>query len=73
MFRGTLFNQQFICFASGCQVSRLTHLLLLTDIEWKIIYVGSAESVSFDQLLDAVAVGPIPTGRHQFVFRVSLQ
>ncbi|XP_055339801.1 LOW QUALITY PROTEIN: uncharacterized protein LOC129589227 [Paramacrobiotus metropolitanus] len=39
------------------------------DVEWKIIYVGSAESMSFDQLLDAVVVGPIPTGRHQFIFR----
>lgn len=41
---------------------------LQDDLEWKIIYVGSAESESHDQLLDSVLVGPIPAGRHKFVF-----
>ena len=36
--------------------------------EWKIIYVGSAESEEFDQVLDTVYVGPVPEGRHKFVF-----
>ena len=30
------------------------------DLEWKIIYVGSAESEEFDQILDTVYVGPVP-------------
>jgi len=38
------------------------------DLEWKIIYVGSAESEDFDQTLDTVYVGPVPEGRHKFVF-----
>ena len=71
------------------------------DLEWKIIYVGSAESEEFDQILDTVyvsnisahehlysyyshrvfaliimrfmlirdfQVGPVPEGRHKFVF-----
>jgi len=38
------------------------------DLEWKIIYVGSAESEEFDQILDTVYVGPVPEGRHKFVF-----
>jgi histone chaperone ASF1 len=38
------------------------------DLEWKIIYVGSAESEEFDQVLDTVYVGPVPEGRHKFVF-----
>ena len=38
------------------------------DLEWKIIYVGSAESEEFDQTLDTVYVGPVPEGRHKFVF-----
>lgn len=38
------------------------------DLEWKIIYVGSAESEEFDQTLDSVVVGPIVAGRHMFVF-----
>jgi len=42
---------------------------LKEDLEWKIIYVGSAESEDYDQLLDTVYVGPIPEGRHMFVFQ----
>jgi len=41
------------------------------DLEWKIIYVGSAESEAYDQTLDSVFVGPVPEGRHMFVFQVS--
>ncbi|KAG7250676.1 hypothetical protein CRUP_017237 [Coryphaenoides rupestris] len=39
------------------------------DLEWKIIYVGSAESEEYDQTLDSVLVGPVPAGRHMFVFQ----
>jgi len=42
---------------------------LKEDLEWKIIYVGSAESESYDQVLDSVFVGPVPEGRHMFVFQ----
>jgi len=41
-----------------------------SDLEWKIIYVGSAESEEYDQTLDTVVVGPIIAGRHMFVFEV---
>ncbi|XP_067845937.1 histone chaperone ASF1 isoform X2 [Heptranchias perlo] len=41
----------------------------VTDLEWKIIYVGSAESEEYDQVLDSVLVGPVPAGRHMFVFQ----
>ncbi|XP_057279584.1 histone chaperone ASF1A isoform X2 [Pezoporus wallicus] len=40
-----------------------------SDLEWKIIYVGSAESEEYDQVLDSVLVGPVPAGRHMFVFQ----
>ena len=40
------------------------------DLEWKIIYVGSASNESYDQVLDSVLVGPVPQGRHRFVFQV---
>ena len=43
------------------------------DLEWKIIYVGSAESEEFDQVLDTVYVGPVPEGRHMFVFQVGVE
>jgi len=42
---------------------------LKEDLEWKIIYVGSAESEDHDQTLDSVYVGPVPEGRHMFVFQ----
>lgn len=42
---------------------------LSEDLEWKIIYVGSAESDAHDQVLDSVLVGPVPIGRHTFVFQ----
>ncbi|KAL7989312.1 hypothetical protein Chor_011978 [Crotalus horridus] len=41
------------------------------DLEWKIIYVGSAESEEYDQILDSVLVGPVPAGRHMFVFEAN--
>ncbi|CRK90434.1 CLUMA_CG004140, isoform A [Clunio marinus] len=42
---------------------------LKEDLEWKMIYVGSAESEEYDQVLDTIYVGPIPEGRHIFVFQ----
>lgn len=42
------------------------------DLEWKIIYVGAASSETYDQVLDSVLVGPVPAGRHRFVFQVRL-
>lgn len=42
------------------------------DLEWKIIYVGSAATEDYDQVLDSILVGPVPAGRHMFVFQVRL-
>lgn len=42
---------------------------LKEDLEWKMIYVGSAESEQYDQVLDTIYVGPVPEGRHIFVFQ----
>jgi len=42
-----------------------------TDIEWKVIYVGSASSDQYDQELDSVLVGPVPLGVSKFVLQVS--
>jgi len=39
------------------------------DLEWKLTYVGSAESQAYDQVLDTIYVGPVPEGRHMFVFQ----
>jgi hypothetical protein len=40
------------------------------DLEWKLIYVGSAESEKYDQVLDSVLVGPVYPGQYRFVFQV---
>jgi len=40
------------------------------DIEWKVTYVGSAESEEFDQELDSVLVGPINVGSYKIVVQV---
>ncbi|KAI3630448.1 hypothetical protein MIR68_011883 [Amoeboaphelidium protococcarum] len=39
------------------------------DLEWRIIYVGSAESEEHDQVLDNIMVGPVPVGVNKFVFQ----
>lgn len=44
----------------------------IIDLEWKLIYVGSASDEKYDQLLDSVLVGPVPAGKHMFVFQVGL-
>mmetsp|Transcript_18840 Transcript_18840/g.42103 ORF Transcript_18840/g.42103 Transcript_18840/m.42103 type:complete len:155 (-) Transcript_18840:1781-2245(-) len=39
------------------------------DIEWRLVYVGSAESDQHDQLLDSVLVGPMQVGGYKIVFQ----
>ncbi len=41
-----------------------------SDLEWKLTYVGAPDTESYDQELDSVLVGPVPEGRHKFVFEV---
>lgn len=50
----------------------LSYRFPLTDLEWKIIYVGSADSEKYDQELDSVLVGPVAQGAMKFVFTVRL-
>ena len=45
-------------------------LFALADLEWKITWVGSPESVEYDQILDQVFVGPVTRGQYKFVFEV---
>merc|ERR1712093_706228 len=42
---------------------------LQEDLEWKVIYVGSAENVQYDQELESVMVGPVPVGVNKFVLQ----
>lgn len=41
------------------------------DLEWKLIYVGSAEDEKYDQVLESVLVGPVNVGHYRFVFQVT--
>ncbi|OCF43168.1 histone chaperone ASF1 [Kwoniella heveanensis CBS 569] len=41
---------------------------LQEDLDWRLIYVGSAKSEEFDQELDNCSVGPIPAGINAFDF-----
>lgn len=43
----------------------------ISDLEWKLIYVGSPESEKYDQTLDSVLVGPVAPGSYRFVFQAS--
>lgn len=45
-------------------------VFILVDIEWQVIYVGSAEDQSLDQELDAVLLPASNTGRFKFVLQV---
>jgi histone chaperone ASF1 len=38
-------------------------------LEWKIIYVGSAEDSQYDQLLEEVLVGPVAIGINKFILQ----
>lgn len=42
---------------------------LQDDLEWKLIYVGSAEDEKYDQVLESVLVGPVNIGNYRFVFQ----
>ncbi|KAF2667238.1 histone deposition protein Asf1 [Microthyrium microscopicum] len=41
---------------------------LQKDLEWKLTYVGSAQSSEHDQELDSLLVGPVPPGVNKFIF-----
>ena len=54
------FEITFDCLAPGVK----------DELEWKLIYVGSADNDSCDQELDSVLVGPVQVGKNRFVFQV---
>ena len=39
------------------------------DLEWKVVYVGSAKSSTHDQILDEILVGPVPLGINKFILQ----
>ncbi|CDP02737.1 unnamed protein product [Coffea canephora] len=64
----------FFYLPNACKPSWKEELSLLTedgnlDLEWKLIYVGSAEDETYDQLLESVLVGPVNVGNYRFVLQ----
>ncbi|KAH7297829.1 hypothetical protein KP509_25G014400 [Ceratopteris richardii] len=51
------------------EISYECHQSLVDDLEWKLIYVGSAEDEKYDQILESVLVGPVNVGNYRFVFQ----
>ncbi|KAJ1603192.1 hypothetical protein NDA14_004580 [Ustilago hordei] len=44
---------------------------LQDDIEWRLVYVGSAGDEKYDQELDNCMVGPVPVGINSFEFEAA--
>lgn len=44
---------------------------LQDDLEWSVVYVGSAETDKYDQTLESVAVGPVSAGNFRFVLEAN--
>ena len=70
------FNIQF--FFNSNSLTKLTHVSFplcydlssnCADLEWKVVYVGSAENSSHDQTLDEILVGPVPVGVNKFILQ----
>ncbi|KAI8334028.1 histone chaperone [Chlamydoabsidia padenii] len=59
----THFNNDF-----NFQITFECNAELKDDLEWRMIYVGSAENPQQDQVLDSIMVGPVPVGVNTFVF-----
>ena len=38
------------------------------DLEWKLVYVGSAKSNDHDQVLDSIDIGPLSPSTVKFIF-----
>mmetsp|Transcript_8800 Transcript_8800/g.19010 ORF Transcript_8800/g.19010 Transcript_8800/m.19010 type:complete len:372 (+) Transcript_8800:254-1369(+) len=59
------------CFTSPFQFEITFECLqeLDDDLEWKVLYVGSAQDAAKDQILDEILVGPVPVGVNKFVLQ----
>ena len=43
------------------------------DLEWKLTYVGSSDSLDHDQELDSILVGPVPVWDKFILFKADAQ
>lgn len=55
------FRITFDCIAPGVK----------EELEWKLVYVGSADNEDNDQELDSILVGPVRVGKNRFTFTVN--
>ena len=59
-------HQKIFC---SCGWFHVNDDIILIDLEWKVLYVGSAQDASRDQVLDEILVGPVPVGVNKFVLQ----
>lgn len=52
--------------------SPILYLISSLELEWKVIYVGSAKDPEYDQILDTFSIGPLEYGVLQFDLEVFL-
>lgn len=57
-----LFNLLIVIFASTCL------FWLSTEIEFRLVYVASADNTEYDQELESILVGPVPLGKNKIMF-----
>ena len=59
----------FIISSRYCCLISNPIVLFFADLEWKVLYVGSAHDSGKDQVLDEILVGPVPVGMNKFVLQ----
>lgn len=64
-----LFSTPRLCRKTIKQTHTHVHTHTPPDLEWKVIYVGSAHDTTRDQVLDEILVGPVPVGVNKFVLQ----
>lgn len=45
--------------------------IIILELEWKLIYVGSSENESYDQVIESFSMGPLNLGVMEFDLEVS--
>jgi len=66
----SLFAVGYVMDLDCVQIGWVVAMIHFADLEWKLIYVGSAEDEKYDQVLESVLVGPVNIGNYRFVFQV---
>ncbi|VDN50735.1 unnamed protein product [Dracunculus medinensis] len=64
-------NPAGFCDGFKLEVKYESAAFLEDGLEWDLVYVGSAESKKYDQVLASIVIGPVAKGRHQFMLEAN--